>query len=484
MSTNLFRKYYDNPTKSYIYSNIVCNSASGDETSFEINGSEGQITTNSDKIAGLDLSDVNVALNQYTNEMRIIEPNSFIYIKGMLYGDTYASKTYGRILGELIRDEYWMYKSVLFFVIKYKDSKTGARIVRSLKCSGEFYDEDSDSNKTFIEVINEYFKEKDIQIEVTYSDGYITFTSTELSYNFWIDHVMFWSVANDDHIIEKIDQWMEENGKEYEFGWDDRFLEANNIPASNPYTAKNVYSSVIKKSDYSRLYNLFNCLNTQFNNMLEDADVKKIWLFEDFKKSVSPMKYRNGAMKGFLVKATYPVYNADNIQEYQKSLKVVHLMDRVEEWYTIPESAINGRCVGVKKIMDVVDSYHSEYDDALYDRWMGYYSHIDSGDFWIDADEIPQVVPEMFDMWSDSHVSYETQALSIYKDIEDREAMGLSGFCAYASKHGLWKNMGQLYCMTTVADDEDFVECRNLIPGFIIYNPNSFPVTVNYITFG
>ena len=484
MSTNLFKQYYDNPTKSYIYSNIVCNSSSADETSFEINGSEGQITTNSDKIAGIDLSDVNVGLNQYTNEMRIIEPNSFIYVKGMLYGDTYASKSFGRILGDLIEDEYWMYKSILFFVIKYKDVDTGRRIVKSLKCSGEFIDEESDSNKSFIEVINEYFKENNIEIEVSYADGYVTFTSTELSYDFWIDHVMFWSVSNDDHIIEKIDQWMEQNGKDYQFGWDDDFLNANNINASNVYLAKNVYSSVIKKSDYSRLYNLFDCLNTQFNDMLEEAHVKKIWLFEDFSKSVSPMKYRNGAMKGLLVKATYPTYNAEDVQDYQKSLKVVHLRDRVEEWYMVPESLINGNCTAVRKIMDVVDTYHSEYDDELYDRWMGYYSHINGGDWWIDSDEVPQVVPEMFAMWSSSHVSYETQALSIYKDIEDREAMGLSGFCAYASRNNLWINMGQMYCLTGVADDSDYAECKNLIPGFIIYNPNNFPVTVNYITFG
>ena len=42
--------------------------------------------------------------------------------------------------------------------------------------------------------------------------------------------------------------------------------------------------------------------------------------------------------------------------------------------------------------------------------------------------------------------------------------------------------MGQLYARTTVEDDESS-NTRNLIPSFIIYNPNNFPVTVNYMTF-
>ena len=43
-------------------------------------------------------------------------------------------------------------------------------------------------------------------------------------------------------------------------------------------------------------------------------------------------------------------------------------------------------------------------------------------------------------------------------------------------------NMGQLYARTTVDDDES-ANTRNLITSFLIYNPNNFPVTVNYMTF-
>ena len=476
--TNLFGEYFNNPTKSYIYSNLICNKPSADEMSFDIIGSNGEITNNNEVLSKIDLSDVHVGLSQYTNDMRIIEPYSYVYIKGMIFGETYSTKVFGRILGELTEGENWMYNGILFFVIKYTDTETGIRIVKSLKCSGNLTEE-----KTFIDTANEYMESNNIPVVLSYDNGYVTFQSTEHGYDFWIDHVMFWTTENDDHIIDKINQWMVDNGVTYDYGWEDGYLDANNIQASNVYLSQNVYSSVIKKSDYSRLYNLLKCLDTDFQEMLAEDDVKKIWLFEDFSKRISPRKYRNGAMKGFLVKATYPQFNAESIYDYQRSLKVVHLMDSVEEWYMIPESLLTGTCFGVRKIIDVVDTYCSQYDTDAYNRWLGKYTHINGGDDWIDSDEIPQVVPEMFNEWSSAHVPYSIQATSIYKDIESRDAMGIEGYCAYCTKHNMWMNMGQLYALTGIEDDDD-PYCKNLIPSFIIYNPNPFPVVINYITFG
>ncbi len=476
--TDLFGEYFNNPTKSYIYTNLICNRPSGDEVSFDINASNGEISNNDEVLSKVDLSDIHVGLSQYTNDMKIIEPYSYLYIKGMLYGDTYCTKVYGRLLGELVEYENWMYNGILFFVIKYTDTTNGTVIVRSLKCSGNLSEE-----KTFIDTANEYLEENNVPVVLSYDDGYITFASTEHGYDFWIDHVMFWTNENEDHIMEMINEWMVDNEKTYEYGWEDGYLDANNVQASNVYLSLNVYSSVITRSDYSRLYNLITCLDTDFNDMLQEYDVKKIWLFEDFSKRISPRKYRNGAMKGFLLKATYPQFNADSIYDYQRSLKVAHLMDSVEEWYMIPESLFTGNCVGVRKIIDVVDGYYSQYDSEAYNRWLSKYTHINGKDNWIDSDEVPQVVPQMFNAWENSHVPYDIQAASIYKDMETRDAMGIEGYCAYCTKHNTWKNMGQLYSMTAVEDDDD-PYCKNLIPSFVIYNPNSFPVTVNYMTFG
>ena len=149
--TDLLGEYFNNPTKSYIYTNLICNRPSGDEVSFDINASNGEISNNDEVLSKVDLSDIHVGLSQYTNDMKIIEPYSYLYIKGMLYGDTYCTKVYGRLLGELVEYENWMYNGILFFVIKYTDTTNGTVVVKSLKCSGNLSEE-----KTFIDTANEY----------------------------------------------------------------------------------------------------------------------------------------------------------------------------------------------------------------------------------------------------------------------------------------------------------------------------------------
>ena len=223
-------------------------------------------------------------------------------------------------------------------------------------------------------------------------------------------------------------------------------------------------------------------LDTQFNELLEENDVKKIFLYEDFTKYVPSKKYRNGAMKGCVVKVTYPIYN-NSIPEFCKAVKVGHLVDRVQEFFAIPDSLISGTFVGVRRLIDVNDMFHCECDHELYNKWMGYYDHHNVNDDWIDSDEIPVVVPEMLTDWERSSVNYCEQARSIYKDLDPRDQMGLEGYCAYLSKTGGWMTVGQIYMITTVNDDPDYPEVKNLIPSFIVYNPNDFPVQVNYMTF-
>lgn len=479
MATDLFGTYYNNPQKSSIYTNITCNGDSADEMSFDINGGAGEISTNSEVLASVDLSDVHVGMSQYTNNMRIIEPNGYCYIRGMLFGDSYTSKSFGRVYAEITERDDWMQKSIMFFVIKYTDVNTGQKVIESLKVSGSVEEE-----ATFIDVCNAYFEEKAIPITVSYDDGYVVFTSTQLDWEFWVDHVLLWDSATDVDIFSLVDKWIKDNGHNYDFGWDDNYASINNVNVSNPIIENNVYSSIIVKSDYSRLYNLMNCLDKDFDTILEENDVKKVHLYEDITRYVPPRRYRNGAMLGCLLKVTYPQYNDENITDTQRALKVAHIADRVQEFYAIPESLFDGTFTSVRKLIDVVDDYHSEYDSELYNKWMGYYSHINGGDKWIDSDEVPQVVPDLLTKWENSKVSTSEQAKSIYKDIETRDAMGIKGYCAYLFKTNNWMTMGQLYARTSVYDDTNYPDVRNLIPSIIVYNPNKFPVTLNYMTFG
>lgn len=477
MATDLFSKYYNNPTKSYIYADILCNSSSADETSFDINNSSGEITDNNNILSSIDLSDVHVGLSQYASNSRIIKPNEYCYIRGWVFGESYCSKSYGRIMGPIVEDEKWMYKGMIFFVLKYLDLTTGNKIIEIIKCTGNI-----ENNVTFIDSMNDYFDKKFIPITVKFEDGYVTFTATKLDYEFWVDHVMFWDSEDGEDILHYINEWMIEHGHAYDYGWSDEYVQGNNIDNRSP-GAINAYTSIIKKSEYSRLYNLLNCLDTDFNDILEEHDVTKIYLFEDFRKYVPSKRYRNGAMLGVVLNVIYPQYNAEDIADIQKSVKVAHVTDRVQEFYAIPECLLEGKFVAIRKIVDVNDLYQSEYDRDLYNKWMGFYSHNSVYDDWIESDEIPQVIPNMIKDWEESSVSYAEYGESIWRNFENRDQMSIDGYCAYLTKTNNWMSVGQFYARTTIKDDPNYPEVKNLIPSVIIYNPNPFPVQVKYLAF-
>ena len=366
---------------------------------------------------------------------------------------------------------------MLFFVIKYLDRETGNKRVEILKCTGNIDDE-----ITFIDAINTYFESKEIPITVKFDDGYIVFTSTILDYEFWITRMMFWNSEDGTDIFYYINKWMIENGHTYDYGWDDNYVEGNNLDNYSP-GAINVYTSIVRKSDYTRLYNLLNCLETDFNDILEENDVKKIYLYEDFAKYVPSKRYKNGAMLGVVLDIVYPQYNTEDIEPFQKAIRLAHVVDRVQEFHAIPQSLLDGSFVAVRKLIDVNDMYHSEYDTDLYNKWMGFYTHNSVYDDWIDSDEIPEVMPAMIDEWAESHVSDTDVAKSIEKNFEDRDQMGIEGYCAYLTKTSQWKTVGQFYAQTTIQDDPNHPETKNLIPSIVLYNPNPFPVQVKYLTF-
>ena len=217
------------------------------------------------------------------------------------------------------------------------------------------------------------------------------------------------------------------------------------------------------------------------NKKPEEVDVERIFLFEDLSKYIPAQKYRNGAMKGCIVKATYPVYNAQNITEPMKSLKIAHLVDRVEDFVASNQNEFKGVPLYIKIVRDVVDSYFSQYEFDLYNKWSMTYDYIDYNDNWLNPEEIPYL-GELHSDWNHSQVPVYYMMNTFYKKASKYDAIGLYGYANYLTKRNLWMNMGQLYARTTVDDDES-ANTRNLITSFLIYNPNNFPVTVNYMTF-
>ena len=468
MSTDLFSKYYNNPSKSYIYANILCNNDSADELSFDINESNGEISDNSNVLSSIDLSDVHVGLSQYTSNSRILQPNEFFYIRGWSFGESYCSKSYGSVDSSICEDEDWMYKGMLFFVIRYLNVNTGRIVVESIKCTGNI-----DEDITFIDTINNYFEKREIPINASFDEGYVVFTSTKLDYEFWIDHVLLWVSDDGTDVLYYVNQWMIDNNHSYDYGWDDGY--ANGEVEEYLPGEINVYASTFKRGEYSRIHKLYESLETDFTELIEENNIKKVYLFEDLRKYVPSKRYKNGAMLGVVLDVVYPKYNTEDIEPIHKSVKVAHIADRVQEFYANPKCLLNGNFVATRKIVDVNDLFQCEYDKDLYNRWMGFYKNEHAFNPLLDYDTNYNT--------EDSSISCIECGRLMERRLMHREQMGVEGYCAYLSKTNTWMTVGQFYARTTIPDDPNYPDVRNLIPSVIVYNPNPFPVQVKYLAF-
>lgn len=501
MAIDLFGQYFNNPTKSYVYANLACNGASGDEISFDITNNMGTISNNENVLSSIDLSNVHVPLTQYTNDMKVIDPYGLIYVKGISQGGSYTTKAFGVIKDNVLSIEDWQYITTLIVHIKYVN-EYGVKVIKCLTASGDSYEHIS-----FLDVAQELLDKEKIPINITYKDGYIYFTSTVEAYDFWIANVELWHYLGDGDISDDFpeifapDDTEEDPSNDLGFGYDDSWNAATigGMTTSNSNESVNAYTTPLSEEVYRHIYdvlgrNEITDTNVDYTEMLEPptndsscGDSSILFnsiLFEDLTKYSPAIKYRNGAMKGCVVVATYPVFNADDIPETQHSLKIGHLVDRVEEYFTAIEVGHDDIPTYVRVIRDVVDSYYSQYEYDTYKKWSNGYSYINTTDMWIDPAEIPVVNYDQHDkdMWSHSHVPHYYILKTIYKDEKRYEALSLHGYATYLSKHNMWLPMGQLYARTAVEDDES-KQTKNLIPSFIIYNPNPFPVTVNYMTF-
>lgn len=426
MGTDLFGKYYNNATKSSIYTTLSCNGRSADEISFDIFNSEGIITDNANTLATIDLADVHVPMTQYTSDMKTIEPFSYIYIKGMSYGDTLMSKFYGKLPDVITDVENWEYNSTVVFSIKHREQKKG-NIRRVVAIVGG----DMIKEINFIDEINTFFETTEIPAISSYNDGFIRFDSEKAGFEFWIDHVLFIPNTSVEDVYNVL------NDKDYPW---------------IVYITGETYDKKYILCDYaSEVCDIFKTLNEIYQ-----SDSGRTYLFEDLKQYISNKKYRNGAMKGIVMKATYPQFNADDIYDYQEALKIAHITDRIETFTPIPEKLNDGKDMHVRRIIDVVDSFSELYDT---------YRVVCSCDC------------------TNCNESIKTEDDSINEILSSENIIGLEGYCDYLTKHNLWETIGQLYIRTSIPDDPSEPYCKNYIPSLIVYNPNPFPIIINYLTF-
>ena len=438
MATDLFGKYYNNPTKAEIYTSLLCNGASADEISFDIVDSEGTITDNADTLASIDLSDVHVTMSQYTSDMKIIEPYSYIYIKGMTFGDTLMSKSYGHLNETMTSIEGWEYHTSLIFLLAYIEN--GNKITKSIKIESDYI-----NDVTFIDATNDYFRKNNVQIECSYNNGYITFDSTSTGYEFWINHfiVLYENNDNENTILQTLNDWIISNNKLDQYAWNDDTNLNDEYKGYIEYNIKN-------NDDVNKFCYMMKDFNNIINEYISIHNINKEYILEDISKYIGSKKYKNGAMKGIVLKTTYPEFNNDSIYEYQESLKMVHISDRVEKYVDTHNKSIDGTSLYTKKIFDVIDTYQPLYESFH----------------------------NTCDCICTNCTNNQTQS-----ELDIINVMGLEDFCRYATEQNMWSTIGQVYIRTTTQDDDSIPSCKNLLPSFILYNPNPFPVVIKYLTF-
>lgn len=488
--TNLFGDYYNNPTKSYVYSGMTCNGASADEISFDITKQDGVISDNENTLSTISLGDIHVPLTQYTRDMKTINPYSFIYVKGVDMGDSYTTKAYGLVTDRALEIPNWEYITTAIVHIKYLN-EMGHKVLKCIVASGSDDDEIS-----FVESMQEMLDEAKIPVSVEYKDRLLYFTATVPGYEFWITDVELWHYLGDGRMEDDFpDMFTTPEGEPNDlgFGFDDGWSASSTGAAGDQIIdTANAYTTPMGETQYRDIYNILGAnqiqdSSTEIHNIYDVSTniLFNSYMFEDLTKYVPARKYRNGAMKGCVVVATYPQYKADGIQDVQRSLKIAHLKDRIEEFYTSIQNSYLGLPMYVRVVRDVVDSYYSQYEYDIYNKWSNAYTALNLNDGWIDPEEIPYLPQNLRteeSPWAHSHVPNYYMLNTVYKDAAKYDAVGLYGYANYLSKHNLWESMGQLYARTTVGDDES-TGIKNLIPSFLIYNPNSFPVIVNYMTF-
>lgn len=407
MGTNLFEKYYTDPKKQYIYSNLTCRGNNDEsETNLTISDNSATISNGSVTLASLDLSTIKEFITDWRNESRIIEPYQFAYFKGYSEGLAYQRNVFVKIPSFVTEIEDFEYYSAIEFFVKYY--KNGCSFISKIKAIGT-------PDKTFCEVANEILEKNEIPIEVKYDSNSIIMTSTVLGYDYYIssdfttNSIKFSTVIMQDASID-----------------------------SSTADASTVDGSV---ADSSTL-----------------IDKEIIYLYDYCEGYVPPKKYRNGAFRAVVIKPTYPVFNADDIQDEQRALEIAHIQNRIEIDTPIRVKSADG-CVKFyqKTIKDVFDSYSEVGELEKFNKWRN----------------IDNVVCE-----SDTE---EERTYNIDKENFEASAeniTGLYGFINWVQKNNKWTKFGPLY-MVIAPKDTVYSNYCNLINSFVIYNPNPFPVKVD-----
>lgn len=200
---NLFYQLYSKDN-SLANSGYVCQSAINEnETSFDISGTEAQITdSNGDILAALDLSSIHAAgITQYNVETKILQPHSAYLLQGQELGETFKSQFFLIHKSLYNIEDYQDYCNLQFDILyKQKGKKYNVHV--------NSYNVRETYGSFTILVQNQLNKLKvPISISIKIYDDedsseskleYINFQSTEEGYDFIVRNVILTPIKNED----------------------------------------------------------------------------------------------------------------------------------------------------------------------------------------------------------------------------------------------------------------------------------------------
>lgn len=282
-----------------------------------------------------------------------------------------------------------------------------------------------------------------------YGYGYINKEYNITDFNMCLDYVNEKNIPihldiniNGNYRIEDIANILND---EY-FTKNDILIEASIEYTNNDFSKGNIIFKSLKLAQDFYIYNVSYSIE-YYGECLYD-----IILESNDEYYIPNYKYRNGAFKGLVLNVEYPKYN-NNISAANKSIMITNIKDRV---------AI----------------FHKDRNNNLYHK---YYVDVFGNLILKDEAMKCQLINndnDMTDIWiNDEQEFIEFNGFKLLK----RDAIGLYGYCNYASINNLWINVGQLYSIVSADDIANEVN-KNLNNGIIIYNPNDYDINVNILS--
>lgn len=430
MATDLFKKYYDNPQKQYIYADVTCPGAeSNSDLSFSINNGNAEISNGTDVISKTDLSDINVGLSTYANSSIILQPYSVTPVIGTSHGEQIMQRVLGIFDASVVATDQWKYFVKLAFKLKFRTA--GNKAVTYNICADPNPSELIDVEKDLQNKLAGY----KLDVSAYFVDNYILFISKKDGFEFFLDNAKYTIITNEEDEDSPFDEAMRAEWSQFET------TDQNSGEVTEYYNA----------------------------------------LYEIAEKYVPAIKYKNGAFRGVVLKLNYPAYNDDDITSEKRLVKLAYVKDNV---YTYTELVSGTNKIYYQNRVDVdVDYKNKDEYSAL--KWLFPSETRDCSVCSYDEDDFNSWhSPDDNSIWHTETNNTESipDEITIQADSSETvmKVIGLYGYADYINSNDLWIPVGDLYINTTT---DDSLTTKNLVSSFVLYNPNDYPVEAKLMTF-